>query len=113
MARTAITVQNIDQDGATITYAAGDATNDHSVLFQGKPLILHFKNSGAIAVATILTPGKTLGIDIEDISVTIPATTGNVMVYVPCSSVYMQADGKLYIDLDVDTGVTLAALQTP
>lgn len=113
MARTNITVQDIVIAGLAPSYSTGDQPNGHDFTNDGR-ILLHVKNSGGSpCVVTALTPRKVSGVDISDPTVSIPATTGDRMIGPFDPATFNQADGRVYIDLSTDTGVTLAAIKLP
>jgi hypothetical protein len=116
MARTAVTVSTITTAGGTA--AAGttaDPTNDHSVDLGGYPLEefrFEFRNTNASnRTATIKAganpPAASAGQG--DLVITVPATTGDMTVAGLESARFIQADGKIYIDLEASfAGVVIA-----
>ena len=117
MARTVLTVQEINRTGLDPAYVSGDATNDHSFDNVSQAVFVHIKNSAAQAVATFLTPMTVDGLPVGDLAITVPATTGERLVGPFRNDVYGQADAlnnidkAVLIDLDIDTGITLAAFE--
>lgn len=113
MARTSLTVQDLGLAGITPAYTAGDAVNDHEFINDGR-CYLHVKNNGAgSCVVTVQTPAKVGGLDIAEVTVTVPATTGDKKIGPFKTDLFNQAGGLVYVDLDIDTGVTLGAFRLP
>jgi len=110
-ARVALTVQEIGHGGAAETFvAAAAAGTGNSFPCDGKTW-LHVKNTGLIKSMTIQTPGLVDGLAVADRTVSIPATTGDKVIPPLPPSQYAQADGSVYIDLDSETGVTVAVFR--
>jgi len=117
MARTELTVQEVDRDGLKVTYVSGDATNDHSWDNRSEDIFIHLLNGGAGAVvATFQTPKTVDGLAVAELIITVPA--GEDWFIGPFrNDLYGQEDADngisqaVLLDLDIDTSVTLAALQ--
>ncbi len=114
MADLRIVVQKMKRsgDGITPTYQGSlSASNTHQVNNNGK-VFLHFKKSAAVnAVVTVITPPSLDGNAVADLTVTVPANTGDKMFGPFDPSVYNVLGGH---DLewtvsDVD-GLTMAAV---
>ena len=114
MADVDLTVARIDRDGLTPQYTAIDATDVYFAPRKEGRLILHFKNTGAQATITFDITQTTDGVAHTDPTVTVPATTGDVMVG-GLGAVYEiegGADsGKVKFTNNIATGVTVAALE--
>jgi len=109
VSRVAQTVQNIVSTGLAPTYGAAhdemSAPNDGNVF-------LHVKNVNAAArTLTVVTPGTVYGLAIADLTVTIPGTTGDKMIGPFPPSVFNQADGSIYFNIDVITDGTIAVVR--
>lgn len=109
MARTALTVQTIDVDGVAAAYTAAQA-DGNSFVNDGQTF-LHVKNAGAEITATVQTPAKVQGIDVEEVEVTIPATTGDVMIGPFPRAIFDQGAAGVYVDYSSVTTVTVAAFK--
>jgi hypothetical protein len=116
MPRTEITVQNVSKAGLAPTYAAADAANDMMFKNDGHT-VLHVKNGGAgaisVTVVSIADPYGRLG----DVVVSVPAA-GERIIGVFKDFLFNQKPGstnagKIHVDFDVDTSVTVAALKIP
>ena len=125
MARTVINVTplglnaGINAAGAGV-YQAADATND--MMFEAgdaSKLLIHIKNTNASGRTAIVKAGAGghqssawMG-PLGDLSVAIPATTGDVLIGPLESARFEQNDGNIYLDLDASTNVTIAVFQLP
>ena len=110
MARGAITLQNISLSGITPSFAA--AASDGDGFLNTGDTYLQIKNgSGADITAAMQTPAKIDGIDIAEITVVIPATTGNKIIGPFETHIFNQSDGKVYVDYTAVTTVTVAAFK--
>ncbi len=117
MARTVLTLQTTLRTGLEATYAAGDATNDHSWDNANQNIIINVKNGGGGALeCTFVTPETRDGLAVTDQIVSIPA--GEERFFGPFrNDLYGQAEPdagftkSVFLDLDIDTTVTLAALE--
>ncbi len=113
MARTELTVNTIPANGGGIqnlTLTAGDATNDHQFDNDGNTL-LYVQNTGAGAVVvTIVSVDDEFGRQ-EDTVLTVPITTGESLAgpFLPAN--FNQPGRKIFVDLDIDAGVSLAAVR--
>ena len=119
MARVVLTVQDIDRDGKVVTYASGDATNDHSFDNAGENIFLHVKKgaTGSVVV-TIDNPSVIDGENMPDKVVTVAVDTEQMIGPFP-KEIYEQPDSdagvvrSILVDIDIDTNVTLAAVRLP
>lgn len=117
MARTELTVQEVDRDGLKATYVAGDATDDHSWDNRSEAIFVHILNGGASAcVATFQTPKTVDGLAVAELIVSVPA--GEDWFIGPFrNDLYGQEDAgneiskAVLLDIDQDSSVTLAALK--
>lgn len=108
MARTALTPQVVTRTGITPSFAAANV-DGHSVPNNGHRA-LRIKNSGSETTLTVKV-GKTIdGQTAAGKTVTIPATTGDVITGFWPVGDYNQPDGSIHIDYTVTTGVTIAVL---
>ncbi len=110
MARTVLTVQEIARTGIVPAYVAGDATNDHEFVNDGKTFV-HVKNGGGAPIDVVFqTPGSVDGLAVADRTVSVGAGAEKMIGPFPTTT-YNQSGGKVYLDLTVDTTVTLAAFK--
>lgn len=69
-----LTVQVMDSNGLTASYASSGATGD-KIANPTEDIFLHFKNTASgVRVATITTPGTVHGVAVAEEAVTVPAT---------------------------------------
>lgn len=112
MARTEITVQDVSLAGVTPTFAA--AFVDGNMFKNDGNVIIEVKNTGGASVnVTIQTPAKVGGIDLAEVIVAVPATTGHKVIGPFDPSIFNQAGGVTYVDTSAQTGVTIAVLRIP
>jgi len=111
MARTEITVQQSSLAGITPTFNAAIA-DGHMFKNDGN-VIIEVKNAaGADVTVTIQTPAKVQGIDLAEITVTVPATTGHKLIGPFDPSLFNQSNGMVYVDYSSATAVTIMAVDT-
>ncbi len=116
MARTVLTLQEIVRTGLEVTYAAADSTNDHSFDNAGQDIFLHVINGAVVCNVTIITPQTIDGLAVADPIINIPATEDRFIGPFR-NDLYGQAEPdagfakSVFIDLDDDSNVTIAALQ--
>jgi hypothetical protein len=97
MAVIPLTAQNLAAGGLTTAYTGSLSTSNTYTFVCDGQTFLHFKKSGAgSCTVTIITPGTVGGLAIADQTVTVPASTGDVMV------------GRLSSDLFADPATGLA-----
>lgn len=116
MARTAVTVTDLTAGTAAAESAgtAADPTNDHVVTIDGplEDYLFVFKNTnGTDRVATIAAGDSppALSAGQGGLAITVPATTGVMMVGGLESARYIQSDGTLNIDLAASFAGTVHA----
>jgi hypothetical protein len=104
-----VATQQVTRAGLAPAYAAASAGGDS--FRPGPTTFLHVKNASAGAVtATVVTPGKTAGLDIADLAVAVPAG-GEVMVGpLPGELFNDPADGLADITWSAAASVTFAAV---
>jgi len=120
MARTVLTVQDIVRTGLEATYSAGDDSNNHSFDNTGENVLLHVKNGATDVIVTISTPNSIDGLALAERTVTVSGSTERMIGPFP-NAIYgtidtdpdPDIDPAIFIDLDDDTNVTLAALKLP
>ena len=111
MARTVITVQQIARTGLASALAAADGAN-HNYFANDGQTFLYVKNaSGSPITVTINTPGLVDGLAIADLTVSVPATTGERMIGPFPPGIYNQSDGSVYVDWSSATSVTMGAFR--
>jgi len=117
MARTELTVQEVNRTGLEPTYVAGDATNDHSFDNATQAVIVHVKNGGGAGITATFITSKTIdGLAVGDLAISIPA--GEERFVGPFrNDLYGQVDSDneldkaVFLDLDTAASVTLVALE--
>jgi hypothetical protein len=121
MARTALTKSTVTNDAGVNSAAAGfyqtgDNTNGMVLDAGGKSdIILHAKNTNASARTVTIKAGTGghLGgawrAGYGDLTVTVPATTGEQFIRITDTARFMQTDGNIHVDIS-GAGVTIAVL---
>jgi hypothetical protein len=119
MARTELTVQDVLRTGLEATYVSGDATNDHSFDNHGERVFIHIINAGGVDVtATIISAATMDGLAVDDVDVLVTQAEDRLIGPFE-SSIFEQVDPDnniaraVFVDLDTDASVTLAALKLP
>lgn len=114
MADVVLTQKQVLRTGLTPAYQGIDATDTYYLENQGK-VFLHFLNTGGSpAVVTFDTEGQVDGLDLENPTVSVPATTGDRMIGpFPASwEVKVGAQsGRIKFTQDQATGVTVMAVR--
>jgi len=115
MARVPLTVTDIIRTGVGNpgTLTAGDETDNHEFVNDGRTIIAVLKTGGT-CVMTFQTPGTVDGLAIGEQIVTpgVDATKVTMIGPFPVGD-YNQADGKVYIDIDDETTFSLGAFRLP
>lgn len=111
MADTTLSVEKMGINGLAATYNAMSTANTYFARNGGR-LFLHFKKSGAgDADVTIVATKSVLGLSVEDLVVTVPASTGDVMIGPFPPGVFNNGDGDISFTVDEDTGLTCAVVE--
>lgn len=111
MPRTALTAQALTRAGITPNYQAADSGNGNTFPNNGSTL-LHVKNTGVQSTLTIKANGLQIGgSTLTDLTVTIPATTGDKMIGPFDPTYFNQAGNVVNIDWTSSAGVTVAVIQ--
>ncbi len=111
MARITLTPQQIVRTGLAPTFGAWDAGLQHAFANDGR-IYIEVKNTAvADHTVTIQTPGTVDALAVAERTVLIPANTGDKIIGPFPPSVYNQADGMVYIDIDVATTTTIAVIR--
>ena len=109
MARTSLTVQDVERSGLEPSYASANV-DGNSFANNGR-VILHAKNgSGGAITVTVKTPGTVDGLAVADRTVSVPAGEERMIGVFPPAD-YNQSDGDVYIDYSGVTSLTVAALR--
>jgi len=110
MARTALTVQDIALAGITPSYAAANA-DGNSFDNQGGSYLQVKNGSGSQITVTIPTPAKVGGVDLEDITVTVAATTGDKVIGPFAPELFNQSGGVVHVNYSAVTTITAGAFK--
>ena len=115
MARVPLPVTDIirESPGNPGTLTAGDETDHHEFVNDGRTLIAVLKTGGT-CVMTFETPGTVDGLAIADQAVT-PATHATRVVLIGPfpPGVYNQSNGLVYINITDETTFSLGAFRLP
>ena len=105
-----LTTQTITNTGINPSFAAVAASD---TVVCGDTVMVRIKNaSGAGITATITTPNTVEGLAIADaVSMTIPATTGDVTIGPIKASLFADSSGVATITCSSTASVTIAALR--
>src|ERR1051325_1560167 len=109
MARTALTVQQVNRTGLTPSYAAANALG-HSLNNSGREAI-HIKAGGTAVVVTIQTPGTVDGQAIADRTINVGTNSEKMIGPFPPDVYNQPGSADVYIDFDQVTSITIAALR--
>jgi hypothetical protein len=112
MARTEITVQDSNQSGITPSYVAADSVNGMMFVNDGKTL-LHVKNGDAAAKTVTITSVPDFYGRSGDLTISVAAGSEKIMGPYE-THLFNQSGtnlGKVYVDFDADTSVTLTAIK--
>lgn len=111
MARTAITPIDPTIAGTNGAYSSADQANGNSVAFASDLLLQVLNTNAATRTLTIQSNDKTVqGVTIPDLTYTIPANTGNVLINDVPREFFCQSDGTMWLDWSASTNVTLMAM---
>lgn len=112
-ANVAVSVQQIVKSALTQTYTSSGllTTNTYQFTNEGR-VFLHFKKTGAgNCTVTITTQGTLQGYAVTDQTVTVPATTGDVMVGPFAPSLFNDASELVSFTISDTVGLSFAALR--
>lgn len=102
------------QGGLTMAYTGGLTTTDTYTVRNNGKTFLHFKKTGAgICTVTIVTPGTVRGLAIADQTVSVPATTGDVMIGPFDPGTFDDGNHDVSFTLSDVTGLTVAVVAQP
>lgn len=108
MADTRYAPLRMTRAGLTTSYTAGIivGTTDFVMKNDGRTFI-HVKKSGAGSCSMICkTPAQIRGLDIAEVTITVPATTGDVMVGPFEPSLFNDGNGDMRFNFSEVTGLT-------
>ena len=101
--------QSIIRTGITPTYAAANAGGD--TFTPGARTFLHVKNTNAATRdITVVSSSTTIGLAVADVTVTIPATTGDKIIGPFPYEHFADATGQAAVTWSSATNVTIAVL---
>jgi hypothetical protein len=111
MARTALTVNEIDKDGLIVSLSAANA-DGHSVAADrnAASYIEVLNGSGSSITVTIQTPATAGGLAIADRTVSIGAGVRQ-KISLEDRDLYVRDDGTIYVDFSAVTTVTCGAFK--
>ena len=113
MARTALSVQQIDRDtnGLAATRAAV-AVTDLSIPNNDGRIFLEVVNTGSgNVVVTVQTPGSVAGLAVAELVCTCIGTTGDIMIGPLPPAVFNRSDGSVNVDLSITTTMTIGCFR--
>ncbi len=112
MSDVVIAPQKIVRTGVTPSYTGTMlTTNVYTVRNTGR-MVLHFlKGAAVICNVEIQTPVQVAGIGVAELTVAVPANTGDKMIGPFPPSIFNNAAGDLRFSMDDIDGVTVAALE--
>lgn len=112
MANITIAVETADRDGIAPTANGSLSTsNTYIVANNGGRTLLRFKKTGAGAcTVTFKATASVEGLAVADHTVTVPATTGDVLVSDLEPEAFNQSDGTVHFTLSEVTGLTVEAV---
>jgi hypothetical protein len=114
MATVSLTPQLLVRSGLAATYTTLTSTTDTYVVSNDGKVMLHFKKTGAgVCTVTIQSTATIDGLPVEDQTVTVPATVGDVMTGYHSRSTFNDAAGRLGFTVDNTAGLSVAIIQLP
>ena len=107
MANVTLTPQQISRTGVDLTDTGSLSTSNNYFFRNTGREFLHFKKTGAGAcVVTIVTPKTVAGLAVADPTVSVPATTGDLMVGPFPPDTFNNPSGDVEFTLSEITGLT-------
>jgi hypothetical protein len=104
-----LATQSVSRSGLSVSYAA--ATSGGDKVSPGDHVFLHVKNAGgSVCNVTITTPGTFDGQAISDVTVAVPATTGDKLIGPITAELFRASDGYAAVTYDQVSSVTVAAV---
>lgn len=104
-----LTVQNTSLAGITPSWVAAAAGGDEFA--NTGDCYFEIKNAGSEMTVTVETPAKIEGIDIAEITVTVPATTGVKRIGDFDPAIFNQSTGRIAVTYSSVTSVTVGAFK--
>ncbi|MCF7548901.1 hypothetical protein [Pseudonocardia sp. WMMC193] len=110
MARTSVTTQVVTRAGLAPSFTAPVADGD--IIDPGR-VVLHVKTAGSPVTVTVVTPSTQSGLAVEDLTVTVPASSEREIGPFPKSTFAQPSDAavgptRVLVDYSTVTGVTRA-----
>lgn len=112
MARTALTVNQLDLDGVRVDDAGAANVDGHSIPNTGSDKVILYINNGGGAPITVTfeTNHTVAGITLDPKTATI--TNGQDGLFAPFPKTpFNQSDGAIYVDFSAVTSVTIKAFK--
>jgi hypothetical protein len=114
MADIRIVPERTDPTGLAATYNGGLTTTDRYLIRNDGKTLLHFKKTGAGACTVTVQTGETVrGLAVADVTVVVPATTGDRFIGPFPGDLYDDPNHDVGVTLSEVTGLTVAVLQLP
>lgn len=111
MAESRLSVEDVSRTGLAATYNAVDGVDTFLVRNDGR-VMLHFKNTdGSAETITVQTPKTVNGLAVAELTVTIPATTGDKMVGPFPPGTFNDSSGDLKFTASNGTATTCAVVR--
>jgi hypothetical protein len=112
MADVRLSVEKATKNGLIATYNGSLSISDVYLCRNTGRMFLHFKKSGAgDCDVTVTTPIQVSGLDVDELVVTIPATTGDKFLGPFPPHVFNDSSGDLKFTVDEVTGLTVAVVE--
>ena len=114
MADTRLTPQKVVKTGTTVTVNSGLAvlaTTDYVIKNNGRVIINPIKTGAGACSMIIKTPAQMAGLDIAEVTVTVAATTGNMICGPFPPSIFNDANGDMRINFSEVTGLTVGVFE--
>lgn len=110
MSRQTVDAQSTSRDGLEAVYVAGHV-DGLAFLNTGREIVHYKKAAGSDAIVSTQTPQTVDGLAVPSRTMTVTAAEERFLGPFPAS--YNQSDGKVYMDFDTVTGLTLAVIRLP
>ncbi len=110
MADVILTPQKAGAGGVTPTRTALATGNTYIVRNGGNTLLAFIKTGAGEAIITVQTPATLGGLAVAERTITVVATTGDVMAAGFAPAVYNDSSGDLRFTTDEGTGITCAVI---
>ncbi|MEV4806767.1 hypothetical protein AB0K18_42805 [Nonomuraea sp. NPDC049421] len=111
MARTDLTPASTSRTG--LAWSGTPANVDgHAFGDNGRRLVRIKNTADAARTVTVPTALQVDGLEVEDLDVPVPATTGDVTIG-PFTPIYRQPNGKVHLDYDDADGLSVQLIEYP